>query len=76
MIISGTVLPLMDLVFGKFVNVFNDFVIGELSPAGYRSKVGEFRYAIPDSGLSAEGTTMSDLEQSLLCLPLPRKVCP
>lgn len=42
MIISGTVLPLMDVVFGKFVNVFNDFVIGELSPAGYRSKVNEF----------------------------------
>lgn len=42
MIISGTVLPLMDVVFGKFINVFNDFVIGELSPAGYRSKVNEF----------------------------------
>lgn len=42
MIVSGTVLPLMDVVFGKFINVFNDFVIGELSPAGYRSKVNEF----------------------------------
>lgn len=42
MIISGTVLPLMDLVFGKFINVFNNFVIGELSPSGYRAKVNEF----------------------------------
>lgn len=43
MIASGTVLPLMDVVFGKFVNIFNNFVTGSLSPAGYRSEVNSFR---------------------------------
>lgn len=44
MVASGTVLPLMDVVFGKFVNVFNDFVVGKLTPAGYRREVDSFRY--------------------------------
>jgi ATP-binding cassette, subfamily B (MDR/TAP), member 1 len=43
MIVSGTVLPLMDVVFGMFINVFNDFVRGDLSAAGYRSEVNRFR---------------------------------
>ncbi|KAF4336925.1 multidrug resistance [Fusarium beomiforme] len=42
MIAAGTILPLMDLVFGKFINVFTDFATGELSPAGYRSEVGKY----------------------------------
>ncbi|KAG9254054.1 multidrug resistance protein 1 [Emericellopsis atlantica] len=39
MIASGTVLPLMDVIFGKFINVFNKFATGQLSPSGYRSEV-------------------------------------
>jgi ATP-binding cassette subfamily B (MDR/TAP) protein 1 len=39
MIASGTLLPLMDLIFGKVVSVFNDFAAGVLSPAGFRSDV-------------------------------------
>lgn len=74
MIVSGTVLPLMDLVFGKFVNVFNDFVTGQLSPAGYRSKVNEFRYADPH--FEGPYFTSPNHEQPLLCLPLYRQVCP
>ncbi|KAH6884073.1 P-loop containing nucleoside triphosphate hydrolase protein [Thelonectria olida] len=42
MIAAGSLLPLMDIVFGKFVNVFNDFVNGKLSPAGYRSEVAKY----------------------------------
>ncbi|KAI5463945.1 P-loop containing nucleoside triphosphate hydrolase protein [Mariannaea sp. PMI_226] len=42
MVAAGTLLPLMDIVFGKFVNVFNDFVNGTLSPAGYRSEVSKY----------------------------------
>ncbi|KAH7308692.1 P-loop containing nucleoside triphosphate hydrolase protein [Stachybotrys elegans] len=42
MIASGTALPLMDIVFGQFVNVFNRFATGELSPGGYRSEVGRY----------------------------------
>ncbi|KAM4061102.1 ABC transporter transmembrane domain-containing protein [Hirsutella rhossiliensis] len=41
-IASGTALPLMDVVFGKFVNVFNDFSTGTLSPAAYRAEVARF----------------------------------
>jgi ATP-binding cassette subfamily B (MDR/TAP) protein 1 len=43
MIASGTALPLMDLIFGKFVNVFTNFATGQLSPAGYRSEVANYR---------------------------------
>ncbi|KAF2101316.1 P-loop containing nucleoside triphosphate hydrolase protein [Rhizodiscina lignyota] len=39
---SGAMLPLMDLVFGKFVNSFNNFAIGSLDPAGFRSQVNKF----------------------------------
>ncbi|KAJ3473257.1 hypothetical protein NLG97_g10417 [Lecanicillium saksenae] len=42
MIASGTALPLMDVVFGSYVNVFNDFVAGTLSPAGYRKQVSHY----------------------------------
>ncbi|KAJ6786948.1 hypothetical protein PWT90_04585 [Aphanocladium album] len=42
MIASGTALPLMDVVFGSYVNVFNDFVAGTLSPAGYRKQVAHY----------------------------------
>ncbi|KAJ4147107.1 hypothetical protein LMH87_001654 [Akanthomyces muscarius] len=42
MIASGTALPLMDVVFGAYVNVFNDFVAGTLSPAGYRKQVAHY----------------------------------
>lgn len=41
-IASGTLLPLMDLIFGKFVTTFTRFAIGELSPAGYRSEVNKY----------------------------------
>ncbi|KPM36679.1 Multidrug resistance protein 1 [Neonectria ditissima] len=42
MVAAGTMLPLMDIVFGKFVNAFNGFVNGNLSPAGYRSEVNKY----------------------------------
>ncbi|KAF4982491.1 hypothetical protein FDECE_17504 [Fusarium decemcellulare] len=42
MICAGTLLPIMDIVFGKFINVFNDFAAGRLSPAGYRKEVGKY----------------------------------
>jgi ATP-binding cassette, subfamily B (MDR/TAP), member 1 len=43
MIAAGTALPLMDLIFGKFVNVFTNFATGQLSPAGYRDEVAKYR---------------------------------
>lgn len=42
MIAAGTILPLMDVVFGKFVNTFNNFVTGQLSPDGYMDEVSHF----------------------------------
>lgn len=42
MIAAGTALPLMDLIFGKFVNVFTDFATGKLSPGGYRDEVAKY----------------------------------
>lgn len=49
MIASGTVLPLMDVAFGQFVNIFTNFVTGQLSPAGYREKVDQFRHVVVGS---------------------------
>ncbi|KAF2650811.1 multidrug resistance protein 1, 2, 3 [Lophiostoma macrostomum CBS 122681] len=39
---AGTLLPLMDLVFGKFVTTFTRFGTGQLSPEGFRSEVNKF----------------------------------
>lgn len=46
MVAAGTLLPLMDIIFGKFVNVFDDFVNGKLSPSEYRSEVAKYRYVL------------------------------
>lgn len=39
---AGAVLPLMDLIFGKFVTSFVRFSTGVLSPAQYRSEVNKY----------------------------------
>ncbi|KAK3695875.1 P-loop containing nucleoside triphosphate hydrolase protein [Podospora appendiculata] len=44
MIASGTLLPLMDLVFGKFVTIFNNFATGAASPDEFRSGINEYTY--------------------------------
>jgi ATP-binding cassette, subfamily B (MDR/TAP), member 1 len=42
MIASGTALPLMDIIFGKFVTVFNNFITGNSSADEYRSGVNKY----------------------------------
>ncbi|KAJ4403514.1 hypothetical protein N0V85_005081 [Neurospora sp. IMI 360204] len=42
MIASGVLLPLMDLVFGKFVTVFNNFITGKATPAEFRSSLNDY----------------------------------
>ncbi|KAG5663582.1 hypothetical protein KAF25_001518 [Fusarium avenaceum] len=42
MIATGTLLPLMDLVFGKFVTVFNNFSTGSISADEFRSEVNHY----------------------------------
>ncbi|KAK3337811.1 P-loop containing nucleoside triphosphate hydrolase protein [Cercophora scortea] len=44
MVASGTLLPLMDLIFGKFVTVFNKFATGAASPEEFRSGINEYTY--------------------------------
>ncbi|KAK6514979.1 hypothetical protein TWF506_007337 [Arthrobotrys conoides] len=39
MITAGVLLPLMNLVFGKFVNIFNDFISGRRTPEEFRSAI-------------------------------------
>ncbi|THY42891.1 multidrug resistance protein [Aureobasidium pullulans] len=39
MIVSGTALPLLDLIFGQFVNTFNDFAQGNISVGHFRSEI-------------------------------------
>lgn len=41
-IAAGSLLPLMDLVFGKFVTTFTGFATGATTPAQYRSEVTKF----------------------------------
>ncbi|PSN71518.1 multidrug resistance protein 1 [Corynespora cassiicola Philippines] len=41
-IAAGTTLPLMDLIFGKFVTSFTNFATGVLSPEKYRSEVNKY----------------------------------
>jgi ATP-binding cassette, subfamily B (MDR/TAP), member 1 len=39
---SGTLLPLMDLVFGKFVTVVNNYAIGQATADDYRSSINTY----------------------------------
>ncbi|ORY11062.1 P-loop containing nucleoside triphosphate hydrolase protein [Clohesyomyces aquaticus] len=39
---AGTLLPLMDLIFGKFVTTFTRFSLGTISPGKYRSEVNRY----------------------------------
>lgn len=45
MVATGSLLPVMDVLFGKFVNVFNDFARGEMSPGTYRKELSKYTYA-------------------------------
>ncbi|KAH8883215.1 P-loop containing nucleoside triphosphate hydrolase protein [Thozetella sp. PMI_491] len=42
MIASGVLLPLMDFVFGRFVTVFNNFVVGQTTADSFRSSINEY----------------------------------
>lgn len=44
---SGTALPLLDLIFGRFVNTFNDFAVGNISVNDFRSEIAQARYDDP-----------------------------
>lgn len=41
-IIGGSALPLMDLVFGKFVTTFNNFANGSISSESYIQEVSKY----------------------------------
>jgi ATP-binding cassette, subfamily B (MDR/TAP), member 1 len=38
---AGTVLPLMAIIFGSFVNLFNQWALGLLSPDDFRSNIDQ-----------------------------------
>lgn len=42
MVAAGVLLPVMNFVFGKFVTVFNDFIIGKKSPEDFRSSINHY----------------------------------
>ena len=44
---AGSALPLMNLVFGKFVTIFNNFAIGRLDPEQYMSQVSKYASVCP-----------------------------
>ncbi len=42
MIASGSLLPLMDVVFGQFVTVFNNFVTGKTTADDFRAGINHY----------------------------------
>lgn len=44
-IAAGTALPLMNIVFGRFVTTFNSFAVGDLEPSAYMCQVETLAYA-------------------------------
>ncbi|CAD0018293.1 unnamed protein product [Aureobasidium pullulans] len=61
MIVSGTALPLLDLIFGQFVNTFNDFAQGNISVGHFRSEIAR---ASGNTGATAvKVTTNANLVQ-------------
>lgn len=45
-IAAGSALPLMDLVFGKFVTTFNNFAIGVVGPDDFMREVSKYASVI------------------------------
>lgn len=45
-IAAGTLLPLMNLLFGKFVTAFTNFAMGSYSPAQFRADVNKYTQVI------------------------------
>jgi ATP-binding cassette subfamily B (MDR/TAP) protein 1 len=45
-IAAGSALPLMDLIFGKFVTTFNNFALGALGPDDYMREVSKYASVI------------------------------
>jgi ATP-binding cassette, subfamily B (MDR/TAP), member 1 len=41
-IAAGTILPLMDLIFGKFITIAVGFARGTTTPAQYRSEINKY----------------------------------
>jgi ATP-binding cassette subfamily B (MDR/TAP) protein 1 len=52
-IAAGVLLPLMNLVFGKFVTTATGFATGVTTPAQYRSEVNKYTYVNPRRCTSA-----------------------
>lgn len=48
MIAAGAILPLMNLIFGQFVTVFNNFLTGKTTPEDYRVEINKYAYVISD----------------------------
>lgn len=71
-IAAGTLLPLMDLVFGKFVTAFNGFATGSVGPGEYRSQVNKYTYEVHNFVLDKSGTNEA---QSLLHISVRCQVC-
>ena len=46
---SGTALPILDLIFGQFVNTFNDFAQDAVSVSHFRSQISQARYGNHDA---------------------------
>lgn len=46
MIISGALLPLMELVFGKFVTVFQEFTVGTASADDFRASINQYTFVL------------------------------
>jgi ATP-binding cassette subfamily B (MDR/TAP) protein 1 len=44
-ICAGIMLPLLDIIFGKFVTTFNDYAIGKSTRAAFRSDIRTLRRA-------------------------------
>lgn len=42
MMATGVLLPLMNFVFGEFVNVFNDFMTGASTPDEFRVSLDQY----------------------------------
>ena len=78
MIASGVLLPLMDLVFGKFVTVFNNFIIGKITPAEFRSSLNDYTYVNSPLPSDTSCGAQQDAEiifQTIFCVSLHSQAC-
>ncbi|KAK5995688.1 ABC multidrug transporter MDR5 [Cladobotryum mycophilum] len=71
---SGTIMPLMTLIFGNFVTIFNDFSLGDISKHEFLSHISHYAYISMVLFTIVSANVTSSLQQTYLRAVLAQRI--